>query len=397
MTSFNTALTLSQFDYHLPEDRIAQTPLGERDTSKLLCYKDEQISHRAFRDLSEILPPNTLLVFNETKVIPARLIFTKDTGAHIEIFLIEPIEPGGGMEMNLASQEAVVWKAMVGNAKKWKEDQILTGFAGETRILAEWVDKQEMVVKLRWDSGQTFSEILEMAGKVPLPPYIHREADQTDKSSYQTVYASKQGAVAAPTAGLHFTQHVLQHLQDIGHRLSYLTLHVGAGTFQPVMHENVWEHPMHSEYFEVSVDTLRDLQKAGHIAAVGTTSLRTLESLYWLAALLRETGQWHSQLEKTIPYTLHTDLSYSEAMNVLLEYAETHDWNSFSAFTAIMIAPGYQIRSAHMLITNFHMPKSTLIMLVEAFVGKAWRTLYQEAIQKNYRFLSYGDSSILFR
>lgn len=397
MTDSLHELPLSRFDYHLPENNIAQKPLEVRDASRLLCYQNGQISHHHFQSLPNLLSENTCLVFNETKVIPARLIFTKESGARIEIFLIEPIQPEGGMEVNLASRDRVIWKAMVGNAKKWKLGQTLTGWAGSTQILAKWHDKENMMVLLRWDSGACFSEILEVVGKVPLPPYIHREAENSDKASYQTVYAQRQGAVAAPTAGLHFTSNVLNSLSEKGHQLSYLTLHVGAGTFQPVVHENVWDHPMHSEYFEVSVETIKTLQNAVHIAAVGTTSLRTLESLYWLAVWMEKSGEWHSHLNKTIPYTMSSTLTYSEAMRLLANYCEQHQLNALSAFTSIMIVPGYQFKSAHALITNFHMPKSTLIMLIEAFIGPAWKEVYEEAIRNDYRFLSYGDSSVLFR
>lgn len=390
-------LSLSRFDYHLPDSSIAQTPLADRDSSKLLVYRNQQIDHFHFRQLPEILPTDTCMVFNETQVIPVRLIFYKESGARIEIFLLEPLLPIGGMEVNLNATESVTWKAMVGNAKKWKEDQILMGNSGSSTIKAQWYNKSDSVVILTWDSGIPFSVILEESGKVPLPPYIHREADLADQSSYQTIYATRKGAVAAPTAGLHFTPFVMKSLSDRNLRLCKLTLHVGAGTFQPVVHENVWEHPMHSEYFEVPVETLKTLASSKRIAAVGTTSLRTLESLYWLAVLLKHTGKWHTQLEKEVPYTIPAELTFNEAMNDLIQYCELHQLQSLSAFTAIMIVPGYKIRSANMLITNFHMPKSTLIMLVEAFIGLDWKKVYSEALKNNYRFLSYGDSSILFR
>jgi S-adenosylmethionine:tRNA ribosyltransferase-isomerase len=395
MKNNKTPIALDQFDYELPDYAIAQEPPSQRGSSKLLVYKKGEIVHTTFGELTTWLPPKTNLIFNNTKVIPARLFFRKESGANIEIFLLEPLLPSAEMSQNLATLNGVTWKCMVGNAKKWKEDAELKGHIGEIEITAVWQSKSENHISFSWNKPVSFAELLELLGNMPLPPYIKRKSNTNDTSDYQTVYASRPGAVAAPTAGLHFTEAMLNKLTQLEMDITEVTLHVGAGTFQPIAVANVWDHHMHREFIEVSKSTLGSLCQFTDNIAVGTTSLRTLESLYWLGVQV-QLGIFDFELKKEFSYDNPTEISFQKAMEYLLNYCNQNQLESITAYTELMIVPSYKIKSVHAIITNFHMPKSTLIMLVCAFIGDNWKKVYQSALENNYRFLSYGDSSLLF-
>ena len=395
---------IADYDYGLPDERIAKYPLTERDQSKLLIYKDGCISQGQFSQLPNIIEPNHLLVFNNTRVIPARLKFQKPTGANIEIFCLEPVDPA---EYQVAFQShQCTWKCIVGNLRRWKDDTLYKtmGNNGKTVTLkaiktANYGTHQH--IRFSWnDDTLTFSEVIEMAGVTPIPPYLNRESEAIDRDRYQTVYSRIKGSVAAPTAGLHFTDTLLKSLIGNGVSLAELTLHVGAGTFKPVQSETITEHEMHTEFLSITSKTLRDLSdNHGKIVAVGTTTLRTLESLYWIGMKMGKgafTNEDVPHLDQWDAYHLEANLSYPEALRILLDYMETHSLNELYATTQIMIAPGYKIRSIKALITNFHQPKSTLLLLVSAITGERWKDIYRYAMENDFRFLSYGDSSIIF-
>jgi len=395
---------IADYDYPLPDERIAKYPMAERDQSKLLVYKKGNIFETRFSHLPEILETDHLLVFNNTRVIPARLKFQKQTGANIEIFCLEPVDPA---EYQQAFQShGCTWRCIVGNLKKWKDNTLTKTIEtnGKTIILtankrADHRTHQDIL--FTWDDDQlTFSEVIELAGVTPIPPYLNRDSEAIDRDRYQTVYSRIKGSVAAPTAGLHFTETLLKKLDNNGITSTELTLHVGAGTFKPVQSETITEHEMHTEFFSISVDSLQKLKENyGKIIAVGTTTLRTLESLYWLGIKMRKgignketvlhLNQWNA-------YELEKELLYPEALEVLIKHAKANGTNELFATTQIMIAPGYQVQSIKALITNFHQPKSTLLLLVSAIVGNHWKEIYRYALENNFRFLSYGDSSIIF-
>jgi S-adenosylmethionine:tRNA ribosyltransferase-isomerase len=393
---------LSDFNYELPEKNIAQEPMEQRDASKLLVYRNSQVSHEKFKDLDQFLTPNQHLVLNNAKVIPARLYFYRSSGAKIEIFLLEPLTPFTVMDRALMAKHKVTWQCMVGNLKRWKPEEILTlilpGNPLETKLNAKLISKESQIVELSWNTEESFSEILEKSGKTPLPPYIKRESEEKDEQSYQTVFAKEAGAVAAPTAGLHFSEDVFNKLQTKGIKISELTLYVGAGTFAPVNTEFMVDHNMHSEMISVKRHWIKEVLNATEIVAVGTTSLRTMESLYWMGVKLSTKTNDPFKLEKLFPYTfLKPPLTWKESLCCLLNYMESHDIEVLQGSTALMILPGYTFMSCITLITNFHFPSTTLIMLVAAFIGDDWKKVYEEALQNNYRFLSYGDSSLLIR
>lgn len=395
-------IKLSDFGYELPEEKIAQEPLEQRDASKLLVYRKGQITHEKFKDLDQFLTPNQHLVLNNAKVIPARLYFYRTSGAKIEIFLLEPLAPFTLMDRALLAKHKVTWQCMVGNLKRWKQEEILTIIlevnGTETKLKAKLISKELQTVELCWDTDLSFSEILERSGKTPLPPYIKRESELKDEQSYQTVFAKEEGAVAAPTAGLHFSEDVFIKLQAKGIMSSEVTLYVGAGTFAPVNSEFMVDHDMHSEMISVRQQWIVEILNANELVAVGTTSLRTMESLYWMGVKLSEKTNEPFFLEKLYPYTFsNPPLTWKESLNVLLEYMKRHDLDVLQGSTALMIIPGYTFMSAKGLITNFHFPSTTLIMLVAAFIGDDWKKVYEEALLNNYRFLSYGDSSLLWR
>ncbi len=397
-------IKIEDYNYPLDDSRIAKYPLAERDASKLLHYKDAHVKEYCFRDLPSLLPEGAIMVFNETKVVPARMYFQRDTGAHIEIFCLEPVSPP---EYNtiFASTECCSWKCVVGNLKKWKNDVLSLINTADDPDIAKLALKASMVrkegntavVEFRWSTGVPFSRVLDMAGNVPIPPYLNRETEAIDLERYQTMYARVRGSVAAPTAGLHFTPRVLDAIGQKGIDINDVCLHVGAGTFLPVKSSNVADHPMHREPFSVGIGLLRKLaEKKAPLIAVGTTSVRTLESLYYAGVdciengAPKDIGQWG-------PYERDYTYSTEESLKALVEYLESNNLEELKLGTRIIIVPGFRFRLVDYLVTNFHQPESTLILLVSAFVKGDWRRIYDFALANGFRFLSYGDSSLLER
>lgn len=395
---------IEDYNYGLEDARIAKYPLPERDASKLLHYKNGVVREYVFRDLPALLPDNALMVFNDTKVVPARLHFVRETGAHIEIFCLEPLDPP---EYNtaFAATAETTWKCVIGNAKKWKEDVLRLYNPQEDAdvsamdLCAQLIkrDGQTGNVRFFWKDGSPFSRVLELCGTIPIPPYLNRESEQIDAERYQTLYAKFRGSVAAPTAGLHFTQAVLDRIREKGILEETVCLHVGAGTFLPVKSSLVSEHPMHREPFVVSRKLLEQL-KAGDrpVVAVGTTSVRTLESLYYVGVSCLETGK-PADVEQWAPYTREYPYSTEEALGAILDWMDRSGEEKLTVGTRIIIVPGFRFRLVSRLVTNFHQPESTLILLVSAFVNGDWRTIYDFALANGFRFLSYGDSSLLER
>lgn len=395
---------IEDYSYPLEDSRIAKYPLEERDASKLLYYKGRKVSHYIFRELPSLLPENALMVFNDTKVVPARLHFVKPTGAHIEIFCLEPVMP---VEYNTAFASSVwtSWKCVIGNAKKWKgevlslvnpQDDPEIHALGMTAVL-EGRDGQTGVVRFEWKGGLPFSRVLEICGTIPIPPYLNRESEALDVERYQTLYARIRGSVAAPTAGLHFTESVLAAIRARGIDTETVCLHVGAGTFLPVKGSLVSRHPMHREPFVVPkklIEALRDGKRS--VIAVGTTSVRTLESLYYAGVSCIEKGR-PEDVEQWAPYTREYSYSTGDALDAIVSYLNANGLESLSLGTRIIIVPGFRFRIVERLVTNFHQPESTLILLVSAFVNGDWRTIYDYALANGFRFLSYGDSSLLER
>ena len=394
-------LSISDYNYPLPEERIAKYPLPERDHSKLLIYKDGEVREDRFFRVGDYIPAHSLLVYNNTRVIQARLVFHKPSGARIEIFCLEPLAPHD-YQLSLSSTEGCTWKCMIGNAKKFRETAIDMPLqvAGGNVVLRATKGEQmgnTFAVTFSWDGGLSFAEILDAVGELPIPPYLNRPTEERDKTTYQTVYSRIKGSVAAPTAGLHFTEAVLADLRQRGIKTTELTLHVGAGTFQPVKTEDANLHTMHTEIIAVPRQAIVDiLANLGHIVAVGTTSMRTLESLYFLGCMLLR-GDRSLHVPQFMPYEQEWTLSTEEALQALLAYLDETHQDTLHAETQIMIKPGYRFRVVEQLITNFHQPKSTLLLLVSAFVGEDWKKIYDYALAHDFRFLSYGDSSILFR
>lgn len=390
-------INISDYNYELPDERIAKFPLEKRDSSKLLTYISGNVSTNVFSSLPEILPANSCLVFNNTRVIQARLEFFKSTGSRIEIFCLEPQEPSS-YELSLSSTQSCVWKCMIGNLKKWKGEVLKKEVGADNLVLeAERLETNgnTSYIKFSWNNGVSFAEVLDLLGELPIPPYLNRKTQESDKTTYQTVYSKVKGSVAAPTAGLHFTPEVISALHDKGIKTMELTLHVGAGTFQPVKAEEIGGHAMHAEKVEVSKEFIKNLiENLGNIVAVGTTSVRTLESLYYLGVQLHN-GDTSLLVNQWEPYESEKVLSAREALEAILNYMEKTQSNILYATTQIMIVPGYKFNIVNVLITNFHQPKSTLLLLLAAFVGEKWRELYEYALNNDYRFLSYGDSSVL--
>lgn len=382
------SLKLDDFSYELPESRIAKHPPKQRGTSKLLVYNKGNIQHQHFGDIVEQLPKETTLVFNDTKVIPARIILHKPTGARIEIFLLEPLLPSKTHEEVMLSQHTCTWKCLIGNAKKWKQGTSLQSEAVEFTATRTGQDE----VTFEWQN-MTFSELLTEIGKIPLPPYIHREVEQEDKNRYQTVYSKMDGAVAAPTAGLHFTDKIINKIQAKGIDTKYVTLHVSAGTFQPIKMKNIYEHPMHNEQVWIKKDIIESLINSAKTVAVGTTSMRTLESLYWFGVRLQN-GKQDFYIKQNDPYEMEA-IDKKMALQNVLDYMNENNLQQLGGQTEIFLYPGYTFKMCDGLITNFHLPNSTLILLIAAFIGDDWRNVYQEALDNDYRFLSYGDSSLL--
>ena len=385
----------SDFNFELPDQYIAKYPLPQRDESKLLVYRNAEIEINSFKNIDTYLDQDHLLIFNEAKVIPARLYFKRATGAVIEVLLLEPIIPAN-YEQVFKSTEVVSWKCIIGNLKKWKEGEVVfCRLNDELNLSATIVDREERIVEFSWDGDQNFLSIIEVAGNLPIPPYLNRETEESDYNNYQTIFAKNDGSVAAPTAALHFTDAVLDSLKAKGAESANLTLHVGAGTFLPIKDDNVVDHPMHREMFEVSKATLRRLLSTTKRIAVGTTSLRVLESLYFIGQQIAQKGDF-TCIGKLEPYNEEHVLSYEESIQKILDYLDLKQLDTLYGATEILILPEYRLKSVVGLITNFHLPESTLLMLVASAVGDAWKEIYHRAKEENFRFLSYGDSSLLF-
>ncbi|MFC5412690.1 S-adenosylmethionine:tRNA ribosyltransferase-isomerase [Larkinella bovis] len=397
-----TELQLADFQYDLPDERIARFPLPQRDHSKLLEYRRGEIVHRSFFELPDRLPTGSLLVFNNTRVIPARLHFQKPTGALIELFLLNPVPTDRLVSEAMQDLGESVWQCMIGNRKRWKPDEVLSKEIriGEHSVFlqAHWHDAEHSYIRFTWAGEESFAAVLHEAGKIPLPPYLNRDATEADKETYQTVYSRIEGAVAAPTAGLHFTPEVFSRLGEKGIRTDYLTLHVGAGTFQPIKASDVRQHAMHTEQVVYTRQNLENLlNHSGPVIAVGTTSLRSLESLYWFGVRLLKKEPEPFFLDQQYAYAFpEAELpSQTDAVRAVWDELLETGQSQVIGHTGIYCLPGYRFRIVEGLMTNFHQPGSTLILLVAALVGENWRAIYQEALQNDYRFLSYGDSSLL--
>lgn len=414
-------ISIADFSYALPENRIANYPLAERDASRLLIYKDGNIREDVYKNIAEHIPSNALLLFNNTKVIEARLLFQKPTGGVIEIFCLEPGEQYADITTAMLQQGKVYWQCLVGGASKWKHGQILTkiipAFAKEIMLQAVYTEKKagSFVIELSWSPEQmSFAELLHHAGAIPLPPYIKRKAETSDAERYQTIYANLDGSVAAPTAGLHFTDTIFKTLREKNIEAEFVTLHVGAGTFKPVKTETMEQHDMHSEFMDVSAKTIRHIisKLDDTVISVGTTSMRTIESLYWLGVKLRmsEPDSYRVgsdlvkpeqssgvQLQQWEAYDMPLqDMPAKEALQSLLGWMEKNKMERLVTKTSIIIAPGYKPRITKALITNFHQPQSTLLLLVAALIGDDWKKVYDHALKNDFRFLSYGDGSLLW-
>ena len=425
-------ISIEDYNYPLPDERIAKYPLSERDASKLLVLKNGDITSSNFKNISDFLPKDSLLIFNETKVVRARLQFTKESGAAIEIFCLEPITGNGDYQLAFSSSSPSRWRCLVGNSRRWKNDKLAmevdvrlqdhkttrlqeangqqpmvngqqsTANGQKATLYAERLEKNDnySVVEFSWEPAElSFAEILEAAGEIPLPPYLHREAEASDRERYQTVFAKHEGSVAAPTAGLHFTNELIKKLKHDGVAFEEVTLHVGAGTFRPVSSEKIGEHEMHSETIAVRKSCIENLIKNNDktIIQVGNTSMRTIESLYWMGVMLIEEGleERNIHLNQWFPYKERETLpSAEESLSAILKYMEMYHMDVFHASTALMIAPSCKINIAKALITNFHQPKSTLLLLVSALIGDKWKDVYQYALDNDFRFLSYGDSCL---
>lgn len=401
--TISTAINIHDFDYDLPDERIAKYPLAERDASQLLVWQGGEIAHRRFRELPELLRGDEVLFFNNTKVIPARLLFRKETGSLIETFLLNPLEPAL-VEQAMRAAGTTTWACAVGNLKRWKDGQSLErelDIDGQKISLrATLASRQDQTVRYDWDGTLPFARIVEACGEMPIPPYLNRKAEAADRATYQTVYSKREGAVAAPTAGLHFTPAVLESLKNKGVRLEELTLHVSAGTFKPVSADNALDHEMHAEQVAVTRENVEALAAGRRVVAVGTTSMRTLESLYWFGVRLLENPEADFNIGQYEPYSQDPaglpDLKM--IAEKILDYMSRHGLTELHGNTQIYIVPGYPFRVVDALITNFHQPCSTLLLLVSAFTGgDSWKEIYRAALENGYRFLSYGDSSMLER
>ena len=387
---------IDDYRYELSPDRIALFPLSKRDESKLLVYRHGVMVHEQFRSLPDLLPEASFLFFNDTRVIPARIRFVKETGAEIEIFLLSPVSPSTLLSQTMQSTSACKWKCTIGNVKRWNAGTILQKTSDGGTLSAALEDKVEGIVHFRWEGGKSFAEIVAQAGETPLPPYLKRAASTQDRTRYQTIYSHYDGAVAAPTAGLHFTENVFEELKKKNLGWDFVTLHVSAGTFQPVKAGNIDEHVMHGEQIVVSRKNIENLLSDKFVIAVGTTSMRTVESLYWFGVRLLNGEASSFSITQKDPYRIYARRpSPAEALQAILHFMDESGDDTLVGHTSIFIKPGYSFRICRGLITNFHQPASTLILLVAAFVGRDWKTIYKAALNENYRFLSYGDSSLL--
>ncbi|MBQ2133168.1 MAG: S-adenosylmethionine:tRNA ribosyltransferase-isomerase [Bacteroidales bacterium] len=400
-------IKIQEYSYILPDERIAKYPLEKRDSSKLLIYNNGGISQNIFTSLPSYLPEGSLMVFNNTKVVPARLLFRKETGAVIEIFCLEPVDPMD-YALSFASVGCCSWNVVIGNARKWKGGDVYFicddthKEAQNLNLRAELVQKGDnngSIVKFKWDGNVSFSEVLDICGRIPIPPYLNRDTEELDLERYQTLYARIKGSVAAPTAGLHFTDNVLQQVRDKGIDTCNVCLHVGAGTFVPVKSEYIADHKMHTEPFEVTKEfllKLRDLKDGAKVISVGTTSTRTLESLYFIGVQCIENGE-PGAVQQWEPYRKDYNYTLKESVGAIVEYMERNGMEKLVARTGIIIVPSYKFRVVDVLVTNFHQPQSTLLLLISAFIGGDWKSVYNYALDNGFRFLSYGDSSLLFR
>jgi S-adenosylmethionine:tRNA ribosyltransferase-isomerase len=403
-------INIAEYDYPLPDERIAKYPLPERDASKLLVLRDDTIRDDVFRNIGKYLPEKSVLVFNETKVVRARLQFVKESGAAIEIFCLEPVTGNGDYQLAFSASSPVEWHCLVGNSRRWKDGTLSmpltinksvgTHSRASVKLYAERLEKNDAysTIRFSWEPAEiSFADVLEAAGEIPLPPYLHREAEPSDRERYQTVFAKYEGSVAAPTASLHLTKPLIAKLKAMGHTIEEVTLHVGAGTFRPVATDTIGEHEMHSESIIVKRQTIEHLRDNidKTIIPVGTTSMRTIESVYWIGVMLLEQGfdERNLHVNQWFPYQDRTSLpSAKESLEAILRYLDTHHLDALHATTALMIAPSCPIMITKALITNFHQPKSTLLLLVSALIGDKWKEAYQFALDHGFRFLSYGDS-----
>ena len=397
-------IRIEDYNYELPDEKIAKYPLSKRDASKLLHYESGNVDQKLFSDISSLIPEGSLMVFNDTKVVPARLHFQRETGAHIEIFCLEPVLPEEYVSM-FAVTDRCRWKCIVGNVKRWKNDTLTLYNPDNDPAISSMGLKADLilregetsVVEFSWADGAPFSKVLEVCGSVPIPPYLNRDTEDIDLERYQTLYARYRGSVAAPTAGLHFTEEVLDKIRERNVSLETVCLHVGAGTFLPVKSSLVSEHTMHREPFVVTLDFLEKLlARAGKVVAVGTTSVRTLESLYYIGVKCIENGV-PSDVDQWDPYVRNYDYSLEDSLKALVEYLKVNSLKELQLGTRIIIVPGYMFKVVDVLVTNFHQPQSTLLLLISAFVKGDWTNIYDYALTNDFRFLSYGDSSILFR
>lgn len=392
----NKVISIQDYTYELPDERIARFPLLQRDQSKLLVYREGKIIHDQFTNLIAHLPTKSTLFFNNTRVIPARLRFKKDTGATIEIFLLHPVAPSAIVQQAMEATGSCQWQCAIGNLKRWPDEKPLVFIHPDFQLSAQLMNRDEGVVEFSWSTSHSFAEVVTLCGDVPLPPYLNRASEETDKESYQTVYSRHDGAVAAPTAGLHFTETILNQLEGVGIRKEYLTLHVSAGTFQPVKTDNALEHTMHREQVVVTKSNVEAMLNSNFSVSVGTTSVRTMESLYWFGVKLMNDSESAFHINQHDAYTLPQNISKQQALSFVLDYMNLKRLDTLIGETSIYIMPGYTFRTVDALITNFHQPGSTLILLVAAFTGASWRLIYDTALANQYRFLSYGDSSLLF-
>lgn len=399
-------ISILDYTYDLPNERIAKYPLQQRDESKLLIYNDGNITEDVYFTLADHLPVHSFLVFNQTKVVEARLLFQKPTSGIIEIFCLDPHEQYPDITTAMLQKQKVWWKCLVGGASKWKHGMVLMKQVDDVIIEASVIDRnpEAFIIELRWDKTElSFAEILHKAGAIPLPPYLHRDVEESDKERYQTIYAKEEGSVAAPTAGLHFTERLMDILAQKNITTSFVTLHVGAGTFKPVKAEKMEGHEMHAEFIDVELKFIEDLISNidKPVLCVGTTSLRTIESLYWIGNKIRNTNCEIRNEELIVhqwdPYEKTTNISKKEVLQSLADWMKRNNLQRLITKTQIIIAPGYELKIAKGLITNFHQPQSTLLLLVAAIVGDDWRKIYGYALKNNFRFLSYGDGSLLWK
>lgn len=395
---------IEDYNYNLPDEKIAKYPLECRDGSKLLKYQNAAVEEYKFTDLPSLLPEGALMVFNDTKVVPARLHFQRSTGAHIEIFCLEPVRPNEYVTM-FAETSSCRWKCIVGNVKRWKNDTLdlynplNDGAIAQMALKADLIERdgETSIVEFSWSSGIPFSKVLELGGSVPIPPYLNRDTEDVDLERYQTLYARYRGSVAAPTAGLHFTENVLEKIRSKGISTETVCLHVGAGTFLPVKSSLVSEHTMHREPFVVTCEFIEKLIAAeGKLVAVGTTSVRTLESLYYVGVRCLEEGM-PGDVDQWAPYSRNYQYTLKESLRAIVNYLKSNGLAELKVGTRIIIVPGYEFKVVDVLVTNFHQPQSTLLLLISAFVKGDWKRIYEFALGHDFRFLSYGDSSVLFR